>query len=380
MTTYLLFDDSLRSPEMRHEIGERVMDPVLFLEHEGRRIVVAGVLEQPVFEMRDDVVDEFWNEHDLGMDDLYKQSSFPEELLGPELVLRALRREGVTSVTVPPSFRLLVADYLRSKGIDVAVDAGAWGARRRQKTPAELEGIERAQRAVETAMLTAARMLREAEPVSQGRLRFEGEILTAEWVREAMTADLLSQGAESEDIIVHSGGACLRGHDIGRGPILPDQPCIIDCYPRDRRSGAFSDMTRTFVPGEPSDDARRLHEHCRRALDIAFDSMRPGSDEVYKKVVEYFDSQGFPTYDNHPGPGPLKEGFFHAVGHGVGLEVHEKPALGRRSDELLEGDVVAVEPGLYFARIGGVRLEDTVLVTAGGVEHFTDPYPYDLEP
>ena len=380
MTTYLLFDDSLRSPEMRHEIGERVMDPVLFLEHGGKRIVVAGVLEQPLFESRDDIVDDLWNEHDLGMDELYKEGAFPEALLGPELVLRALRRAGVSSVTVPPSFKLLVADYLRSKGVEVVVDADVWGARRRRKTPGELEGIERAQRAVETAMLTAARMLREAEPVSQGRLRFEGEILTAEWIREAMTADLLSQGAESEDIIVHSGEACLRGHDIGRGPIAPDQPCIIDCYPRDRRSGVFSDMTRTFVPGEPSGDVRRLHEHCRRALDIAFESMRPGRDEVYRKVVEYFDSQGFPTYDNHPGPGPLKEGFFHAVGHGVGLEVHEKPALGRRSDELLEGDVVAVEPGLYFSRIGGVRLEDTVLVTAEGAEHFTDPYPYDLEP
>jgi Xaa-Pro aminopeptidase len=380
MTTYLLFDDAIRSPEMRHEVGEAVMDPIGFLDHEGRRIVIGSVLEESSFDAREDVVDEFWNTHALGREELVKDEAFPVEFIYPELILRALRRADVSSVSVPPTFRLQVADYLRERGIEVTVDTEAWNKRRRRKAPWELEGIERAQRAADTAMLTAARMLRDSEKTAEGQLRFEGEILTAELIRVAMQGELVAQGAEAEEIIVSSGDTCLRGHDMGSGPILPDQSCIIDCFPRDRRTGMYTDMTRTFVPGEVSPELRRLHEHCLEALKMAFESVRPGTKDAHRAVSEYFHSHGFPTPLHHQGEGQLVEGFPYALGHGVGLQVHEKPSLGQRSDDLMDGDVVAIEPGLYFAGVGGVRIEDTVLVTNGGVEYFTDPYPYDLEP
>jgi Xaa-Pro aminopeptidase len=380
MATFLLFDDSLRSPEMRHEVGEAVTDPIGFLEHEGRRIVVGGVLEEPTFETREDVVDEFWNTYGLGLNDLIKDETFPVELVHSEIMLRALTRAGASTAIVPPTFRVGMADYLRDHGIELVVDDEAWEKRRRRKTPWELEGIERAQRAADTAMLTAARMLRDAERTPDGRLRFEGEILTAELVRTTMVAELTAMGAESEEIIVSVGDACLRGHDIGFGPILPDQSCIIDCFPRDRGTGVYTDMTRTFVPGEASSELRGLHNHCLKALEIAKAAVKPGAKSAHHEVSQYFRSQGFPTSDSHEGDEPLVEGFPYSLGHGVGLEVHEKPRVGRRPDELMVGDVIAIEPGLYFAGIGGVRLEDTVLVTQEGVEHFTDPYPYDLEP
>jgi Xaa-Pro aminopeptidase len=380
MTTYLLLDDSLRSFELRHEIGETIMDPIIFIEHDGKRIVVGSDLEAANFEDREDVVDEFWNSHDLGMEDLIKQGSLPRELMLPEIATRALEKLGVFKVNVPPTFQTLVADYLRDKEIEVTVDPATWIDRRRKKTPWEIEGMERAQRAAETAMLTAARMLYEAEPTAQGQLRFEGEILTAELIRYAMEAELLSQGAESSEILIHSGDACLKGHDLGAGPILVDQSCIIDCFPRDRRTGAYTDMTRTFVPGTPSAELTRLHSACRKALDIAFEAIKPGATDPFESVAEYFKSEGFPTQLTHDGPGPLREGFSHSLGHGVGLQVHERPYMGRRADALEAGDVVAVEPGLYFAGVGGVRLEDTVLVTDSGVEHFTEPLSYDLDP
>jgi Xaa-Pro aminopeptidase len=380
MTTFLLYDDALRSHELRHEIGEPIGDPIAFIEHEGRRIVVGGMLEQPIFEKRTDVVDDFWLDSDLGRDDLVKDKSFPEHLIGPEIVARALEKLGVSEVTVPPTLQVAVADHLRSRNVGLSVDLDSWADRRRRKTPRELEGLERAQRAVETAMLTAAHMLREAERGRDGRLHFDGDILTAEWIREAMTAELLSQGAESEEILVQSGDACLSGHELGSGPILVDQSCIIDCFPRDRQTGVYTDMTRTFVPGRASEELVRLHADCRAALEIAWDCLRPGRDDAYQKVCEFFHSKGYPTRAHHEGEGPLREGFLHALGHGVGLEVHEKPWMGGRADAFVEGDVVAVEPGLYFAGIGGVRLEDTVLVGADGVEHLTDPLPYDLEP
>lgn len=380
MSSYLLIDDALKSSEMRHEIGEAIMDDIIFLEHEGKRVVVGSVLEESVFSNREDVVDEFWNVHQFGADELIKDESFDPNFFYAEMAIRILAKAGVKRVTVPSSFRVREADYLRDRGIELDIDDEAWALRRRQKTPWELEGIERAQRATDTAMLTAARMLREAEPTPAGTLRYEGEILTAEWVREAMSTDLLGQGAESEEIIIHTGDACLTGHDMGRGPICPDQSCIIDCFPRDRRTGVYTDMTRTFVPGTPSDDLKKLHKHVRAALDIAYNSIRPGTADAHKKISDYFNAQGFPTSLHHTGEGPLTTGFFHSLGHGVGLDVHERPRVGRRPEEFREGDVIAIEPGLYLPGVGGVRLEDTVLVTEDGITHFTDPLPYALEP
>ena len=380
MTTYLLFDNAVRSPEMRHEISEPVPDPVVFMEQDGKRIVAGPSLEADVFAKREDVVDEFWSFTDLGIDDLNADESISADMIRPELVVRAVRRLETSEVVVPPTFYAQVADHLRSSGIEVTVDAAAWAERRRRKTPAELEGSERAQRAAEIAMLTAARMLREAEPTGDGRLRFEGEILTAELVREAMSAMLSQQGADSDEIVVQSGDACLKGHDLGSGPLLPDESCIIDVFPRDRATGAFSDMTRTFVPGSPSDELVKLHDHCREALNLALDACRPGTDDLYQRVANWFNSKGHPS-QLHPSDPPINnQGFFHALGHGVGLEVHERPFLGRRCEALVPGDVIAVEPGLYYEGVGGVRLEDTITITDDGFEFFTDPYPYDLQP
>jgi Xaa-Pro aminopeptidase len=155
---------------------------------------------------------------------------------------------------------------------------------------------------------------------------------------------------------------------------------IIDCFPRDIATGCWSDMTRTFVPGTPSEDLRNLHGHVRKALDIALNALKPGTKDAFTQVAEYFHSQGFPTQIHHEGSEPLMQGFMHALGHGVGLEVHERPNMGRRGDELVAGDVVAIEPGLYFPGVGGVRIEDTVVITDQGAVHITDPFSYDLEP
>lgn len=380
MTTFMHIDDALSSAEMRHEVAEAVMDDLIFIEHEGKRIVVGTILEEDVLSKREDVVDEFWNLHDLGGAELVKDDSFPQRFLLAEVARRALEKLGTTKAIVPAAFRLNDADYLREHGVELEVDDESWALRRRRKSPWELEGIERAQRAADTAMLTAARMLREAEPTSDGLLRFEGEILTAEWIREAMSAELLTQGAESEEILVHTGDACMRGHEVGSGPILPDTSCIIDCFPRDRRTGVYTDVTRTFVPGDVTKELRALFDHVLAALELCFEHCRPGLKGGHAAVVEYFHEQGFPTFDHHEGSEPLRHGFFHSIGHGVGLEVHERPRQGRRAEELIPGDVIAVEPGLYMPGIGGVRLEDTILITDDGHQHFTDPLPYDLQP
>ena len=380
MTAFLLYGDGVHSPEMRHEIGEAISDPLTFIDVDGRRIAVTGPFETAILERREDLVDEVWSTADLGSWELVRDESVPSHAIEPELVLRAVRRAGADSLTVPPTLPVAIADHLRANGIGLEIDAIAWSARRRRKSPGELEGIERAQRAADVAMLAAAHLFRASEKTSDGYLRFEGEILTAELVREAMSTRLLAQGAESEEILVQPGDQCLKGHELGSGPIRAHESVVIDCFPRDRRSGAHTDMTRTFVSGRPSEDLARLHGACRKALRIAYESLRPGSDDAHSRVTDHFEALGFATQRSHDGAGPLEQGFNHSLGHGVGLEIHEAPLLGRRSEKLVAGDVVAVEPGLYFPGIGGVRLEDTVLITEDGIEYFTDPFPYDLEP
>ncbi|MDQ4094687.1 MAG: M24 family metallopeptidase, partial [Actinomycetota bacterium] len=274
MTTLLLHDVPLRDPFLRHEIGEALGDPVTFIEHDGKRIVVASMFEQDIFGRREDVVDDFWTLQELGIEELNRDESIPQSIVTAEIVLRALKRTGAQRITVPPTFPVLLAQYLKDKGVEIAVDEELWWARRRQKSPAELEGIERAQRAAETAMLAAARMLREAEPTRDGHLRFEGEILTAEWMRQAMEQELLTQQTECHDLLVQSGSNGMRGHDPGTGPLLPNETCIVDVWPRDMRTGAYADMTRTFVPGRPSAEVERLHAHVREALGIALKTVR----------------------------------------------------------------------------------------------------------
>src|SRR5437764_674193 len=181
---------------------------------------------------------------------------------------------------------------------------------------------------------------------------------------------------------VAPGAQGAVGHDMGSGPILPNTPLVVDIFPRDNASAVYTDMTRTFVVGDVTDDVREWHRLCKEALDAAVAEIRAGVEAraVFDLTCDIFEAAGEPTQRTKQPGETLADGFFHGLGHGVGLEVHEAPGMGRLADKtLVAGDVVTVEPGLYRAGYGGVRLEDIVLVTEAGAEVITD-YPYDLEP
>lgn len=380
MRTFLHHGNTLTDTYMRHEIQEPVSDPVTFIDHGGRRILVASAFAKPIFAPREDVLDEFFDRAELGYRAVVDEGAVPTHLIDAEMIRRALAALGVGEVIVPPAFPVAVADHLRSRGVEVVADPVAWEARKRSKTPWELEGIERAQRAAEAGMIVAARMLKESEPTPDGRLRFEGEVLTAEYMREAVGETLTQLGGDADAVNVQSGDACLEPLSRGTGPIAADTTCIVDLYPRDRRTGTFTEMSRTFVPGTPSAEVVALHEACSKALAIAVDALRPGASDVYEKVATFFHDEGYPTQLHDGGGGAIGEGFVAAIGHGIGLDQHEPPWMGGRSDELVEGDVVAIQPSLCFEGTGGVRLGDVLLVTDGAPERFTTPLPYDLEP
>ncbi|MGH2715212.1 MAG: M24 family metallopeptidase, partial [Thermoleophilaceae bacterium] len=186
-----------------------------------------------------------------------------------------------------------------------------------------------------------------------------------------------------EDIIVAAGAAGASGHEQGTGPLPARVPIIVDIWPRDERSGCYSDMTRTFVGGgDPAEDVAAWHALARTALERVYARLRPGvtGRDLFAAACDVFEQAGEPTQRTKPEGESLRDGFFHSLGHGVGLEVHEEPALGRTgADPLVPGDVVAVEPGCYRNGYGGVRLEDLVLVTDDGHERLTD-FSYALSP
>jgi Xaa-Pro aminopeptidase len=203
---------------------------------------------------------------------------------------------------------------------------------------------------------------------------------------ERVKADLnvvfAAHDTTAEEYIVAPGAQGAVGHDMGSGPIRPGTPLVVDIFPRDSASAVYTDMTRTFVVGEVPAGVREWHRLCKEALDRAVAEIRAGADcrALFDLACDVFEAAGEPTQRTKKRGETLGDGFFHALGHGVGLEVHEQPGLGMLSRQtLVAGDVVTVEPGLYRAGYGGVRLEDIVLVTENGAEVLTK-YPYDLEP
>jgi Xaa-Pro aminopeptidase len=374
----VIYADSIRSPEMRHEVPVPVPDPFAYVEHGGRRYVFVSSYEVPRIE--EGVPDvELLVPEQVGYDDLLAEG-YERWRLVRELVLRACREIGVGAAYVPATFPLELADHLRANGIEVTPDDDVFAERRRVKTQTELEGIRRAQRACEAAMDVARELLRSADR-SNGTLVVDGEPLTCERIRSRVDDVFNAHGVFADESIVSHGAQTAIGHEMGHGAIAPNEPVVLDLFPRDRATGCYADMTRTFVVGEASDELREYHRLVKEALERSTAQVRAGARgrALFEGVCELFQQHGYPTQLTKPPGEILADGFFHSLGHGIGLEVHEQPLLGRAETRLVAGDVVTIEPGLYRRGYGGVRLEDLVLVTDDGPEVLTQ-YPYDLEP
>ncbi|WP_293033371.1 Xaa-Pro peptidase family protein [Natronococcus sp.] len=289
-----------------------------------------------------------------------------------------LADHGVDSIAVPRNFPTGTADGLREHGLEVDVEReGVVEGIRATKTPWEANQISATQSANEGAMAVAERLIATAE-IEDGMLVLDGEELTSERVKEEIEIALLRQGCALDETIVACGPDGADPHNRGSGTLAAGELIVIDIFPRDKGTGYFGDMTRTFVRGEPSEEARRRYDVTREAFEAALEAIEPGvtGATVHDAACDVIEDAGYETLRSDPS---AETGFIHSTGHGVGLDIHEQPSLSPTGEELEPGHVVTVEPGIYDPKVGGVRIEDLVVVTENGYENLTE-YPIRLEP
>ena len=378
----LIYGDTETSPALRHELPLTIGDSFLYLESEGRRAVLTNALEEArIARAAPDVerllVDAF------GRDEMIA-AGVPWWEIEQEVCLRAVSALGIRDAAVPPAFPIALADRLRADGVELRPAGRLFAQRRRHKTEVEMAGIRRAAGAALAAMGEAATMLREAS-VRGDELWQGDERLTSEVVRTRIreVCGRLGAPAPGDIMVKPMGPNPAIGHDPGSGPLPAHAPVLVDLWPRDEESGCWGDMTRTFVRGDISDQIADLHALVLSAHEQSCGAVRPGVTglELYGIACDVFEAAGHPTGRTKQAGETLREGFYHSLGHGVGLEVHEPPILGRSgAAPLIAGDVIAIEPGTIVRPVGGVRVEDLLVVTDEGGERLTGDFPYGLVP
>lgn len=288
--------------------------------------------------------------------------------------------DGDRAVLTPASIPHDAAVYLERAGNELrSTDAVATA--RARKTPAEVDRIRRVQRATLDGIGRAEAVLAESEVVDVGEgsrrppLRWKGEPLTTERLRRAVNRVLAARGVrDAGNTVIGAGPSAADLHYVGDDPIYPGETVLLDVSPRGP-DGYYGDATRTFVVDGDGGWERRAYVAVEAAREVALDEIAPG---VPAKTVHGEAAAELTAYGFDPNADEGEVGFTHGTGHGVGVSLHESPSLSG-AGELRPGHVVTVEPGVYDPDVGGVRLEDLVLVTDDGYELLGE-YPFGIVP
>lgn len=361
-SAYVAYADS-SSPDMMYLTGFQATDPLVYIKkrgEEGILVVPQMEHERALGECRCRVVTRgdagFFNDLEEFKDGLSATAS---------MICRLAKGDLLLSPDLPVSLATKLESFCRTR-----VDGGTVENMRSVKTKYEAEIIRNIQKATEEAMDYIISMIRNAKSI-EGELYLGDVPLTSDYIRGEVHCFFLRKGILARDTIVSCGKETSMPHCVGAGILLENEPVIIDLFPCDSRTGYHSDMTRTIVRGEPDPEIKEMYSCVRNAKKLAKKKISEGrtGKELHECVVDFFDGNGYSSGS---------EGFMHSLGHGVGLAVHEQPSISPSGRKLVLGNVITVEPGLYYRSVGGVRLEDIGMVTKSGFECFTD-YPEDIK-
>lgn len=330
---------------------------------------------------------------------MVSESSFDEVLLLSDVAKGASRRFKLPKGQAPNSSQLVrhlakvykIREFLvgarfpaglgfelRDAGLKISVAPHAELLPQRTiKTPAEIELLRKANLGSAAGFRIVAKTLAEST-VRRGKLIHQGKVLTAERLRELISQASLAVGAYAAHTITAAGDQACDCHNAGYGPIPANQLIVVDIFPRRSDDGYWGDMTRTFLKGQANDAQKRLVRTVKKSHELSLQMTKPGvrSGKVHEAVEAFFDKEGYESVKNHAQP----KGFHHALGHGVGLEIHESPIIRHGSQwKFKKGMVMTVEPGLYYRGLGGVRIEDVIHLIPGGNELLSKaPYKWQI--
>jgi Xaa-Pro aminopeptidase len=356
-TAYCLYASS-DEPDMRYLTRFVTHDPVPVIKRAGETPVMIVPLMEAARAERESTA-QVMTRQQAGYQEIIRDEKDPYGITAA-----MIHRYVQGSVVVPPWFPLGLARALERENQVILDDSATIARMRSVKKPEEISHIQRAQLAVEMAMKEAINLIQKSE-VKGGTLWHNERPLTSEYVRFTIQATLLNQNFSARDTIVACGEDTALPHCVGSGPLQSNQPIIIDIFPQCQETGYHADMTRTVSKGTPSSAVCDLYGAVSEAQTLGEKIIAAGVSGAtcYQKVRDYFDERGFISDT---------EGFTHSLGHGIGLEVHERPSLSPAGDTLQEGQVVTIEPGLYYRGIGGVRIENLGIVTNTGFNCFTN--------
>jgi Xaa-Pro aminopeptidase len=292
-----------------------------------------------------------------------------------DIIKAVLDEFGVSELIVPTNFGVELADALRERGFRISTRKEPFYPERAIKSAEEVQHVRQTMRATEEALGHAVEVIRAAD-IHEGQLYYQGRVLTSEFIKKLINVKLMENDCIAQHTIVACGDDACDPHNEGRGPFRAHEPIVMDVFPKSSKTGYYADITRTVVKGEPSDALRRVYDTVLQGQELGLQMVKAGASgkAIHSAIHDLFERGGYHT-------GIMNErmqGFFHGTGHGVGLEIHEPPRISRIDDTLHPGHVVTVEPGLYYLGVGGVRIEDTVLVTSDGCENLTT-FPKQFE-
>lgn len=293
-----------------------------------------------------------------------KTLGMPIDAIGPaELICALLKKHRLRSVEVPKNFPASLYARLVAAGIKVQFGAEPFFAQRTLKTEAEARAIQAGNAASAAGIRAGEKVLRESIIVGR-RLKHRGRLLTAERLRHHIDQACLEKGAIAQHTIVACGAQACDPHEGGHGLLRPNELIIIDCFPRVQATGYHGDMTRTFLKGRANDAQSSLVAAVQAAQKAAIKKVKKGAtgDSVHRAADAVFKKQGYVTERQND----QFVGFIHSTGHGLGLEIHENPRVAPGAPALETGQVITIEPGLYYPGIGACRIEDVVQVTSRG--------------
>ncbi|MEP6937472.1 MAG: Xaa-Pro peptidase family protein [Chthoniobacterales bacterium] len=357
--TRLIVAASEQDPDMLYATRFFAPDAFIFLEEKGKRTLVLSDLE----------IDR--GRKQAQADEILPYGQFEKEVQGAakkapafeKVLVHFLHKRGVRAALVPASFPFGFAQELAANKIRLETTNGLFWPEREAKNDEELRQMRRALVITETGLTRAFEVLAACKSRRGKKLDWFGRVLTSEILRAEIDSAILRAGGIPANTIVAGGDQACDPHERGSGPLFADSLIILDVFPRDAKSGYFGDLTRTVVRGRASEEQRRLWETVLAGQELALRKMRPGVDglKLHNEVKQFFTDSGFPTEIRNG----RQVGFFHGTGHGLGLEIHEFPRF--QKTVFKTGQVLTVEPGLYYPGLGGVRLEDVVVLTANGV-------------